>query len=266
MARDRTLFDRSARDYDAARPGYPEQLIDVLLQRSGIPESGRILEIGAGTGQLTAPLAERGYRMVAIELGENLSRLAAKNLDRYPNATVVCADFEQYDVEPGAYDLVVSAQAFHWIAPTIGYPKVYGALRPGGRFALVWNLFPGSDDRVYRDLDAAYRACAPQLCRAPGRRPLAEQVERIEWQIDASELFEPTDTVQVRWTSVYTTSRYLRLLRTYSDHLALDPSTLGRLLESVRSTLDRFGGTIDRPQISTLFLARRKQDGAATGD
>ena len=254
--RSRTLFDRSAEDYDAARPGYPDRLIEELLQRSGVPDGGRILEIGAGTGQLTRPLAARGYRITAIELGRNLSRLAAANLERFPNATVVCADFERWAVEPGVYDLVVSAQAFHWIAPAVGYPKACGALRPDGRLALVWNLFPGSDAPVYRALDAVYRTCVPQLSRSAGRRSLQGRVDRTLREVAASGLFERPDVVRVPWTCTYTTARYLRLLRTHSDHLALDPATLERLLESVRATIDRFGGTIERPQVATLILAR----------
>ncbi len=112
---DRLLFDRSAADYDVARPGYPERLIEELVARSGIPDGGRILEIGCGTGQLTVLLAAGGYTITAVELGRELSRLATMKLESFPNTTVVCADFERWDVEPGGADLVVSAQAFHWM-------------------------------------------------------------------------------------------------------------------------------------------------------
>ena len=42
-------------------------------------------------------------------------------------------------LEEGAYDLVYSASAFHWIPEEIGYPKVYGMLKPGGAFARFAN-------------------------------------------------------------------------------------------------------------------------------
>ncbi len=253
---DRRLFDGAAADYDAARPGYPVELIDELVARSGIPGGGSILEIGCGTGQLTVLLAKRGYAITAVELGEELSRLAAHNLERFPNATVDCADFETWDVEPCAYELVVSAQAFHWIEPTIGYRKAHAALRSPGHLALIWNLFPGSDAPVYRALDEVYRSCAPQLGRASWRSSLEDRVERTLREIRASGLFDEPDVVRVPWTSTYATERYLRLLRTHSDHLALDRATFGSLSEAVRSTIDRFGGSIDRPQVATLFLAR----------
>jgi SAM-dependent methyltransferase len=256
---DRCLFDRSAEAYDTARPGYPECMIEDLIHESGMPETGRILEVGCGTGQLTVPLAERGYAITAVELGSNLSRLAAANLDPFPNATIVCADFERWDAKPNAYDLVVSAQAFHWIEPTIGYPKARAALHSGGHLALVWNLFPGGETPVYRALDEVYRVCAPELCTAPGRRSLEERVERTTREMRASGLFGEPSVRWYPWTVTYTSAEYPELLRTFSDHLALDPSDSERLLAAVRSAIDRFGGTIDRPQVTALFLARPRR-------
>jgi SAM-dependent methyltransferase len=256
---DRALFDRSAADYDAVRPGYPRELIKDLLRLSGVPESGAILEVGCGTGQLTVPLAERGYAITAVELSHALSLLAATNLKPFPDATVVCADFERWEVNPAAYDVVVSAQAFHWIEPSIGYPKAHVALRPGGHLALIWNLFPGSDAPVHRALDEVYRECVPQLRRDPGLRSLEARVERTIEEVRSSGLFDEPDVRRYPWTAPYTTADYLKLLRTFSDHLALDPDDFDRLLASVRSTVDRFGGTIERPLIATLFLARPKR-------
>ena len=252
----RALFDPSAEDYDAARPGYPERLIDQLAERSAIPDGGRILEIGCGTGQLTAPLAARDYAITAVELGENLARLAKRNLAPFPNATVVCADFETWGAEPAAYDLVVSAQAFHWIDPTIGYPKVHAALRTSGSLALVWNLFPGCNDPLYQALDEVYRSVAPQLVRDSAGSSFEQRVARTLQEIRDSRRFDEPDIVRVPWTSSYTTARYLRLLRTHSDHLVLDPPTFERLLDEVASTIDRFGGTLERPQVATLVHAR----------
>jgi SAM-dependent methyltransferase len=261
--KDRRLFDRSAEAYGSARPGYPDLLIDDLVAASAIPDGGAILEIGCGTGQSTVPLAKRGYAITAVELGRNLSRLAVVNLEPFSNATVACADFERWDLEPGAYDLVISAQAFHWIEPTIGYPKAHAALRPDGHLALVWNFVTGSESPAHRALDAVYRAVAPQLCRAPGWRSLEERVERTLREITASDLFDEPTIHRHPWTVSYTTAAYLALLRTFSDHLALDPSDLERLLAAVRSTIDRFGGSIDRPMVATLFLAHPKADGPA---
>src|SRR6266542_825941 len=81
-AQKRETFDEVAELYDQVRPDYPAQLFDDLVSLSGLPESGRVLEVGAGTGISTLPLAERGYRVVAVELGDDLAAVARKKLSR----------------------------------------------------------------------------------------------------------------------------------------------------------------------------------------
>ncbi len=64
----KTVFDQAARDYDEVRPGYPQELIEDIISISAIPEDGRILEIGCGTGQATIPFAKRGYSMTCLDI------------------------------------------------------------------------------------------------------------------------------------------------------------------------------------------------------
>ena len=72
----RTLFDQAAGEYHEARPKYPERLFDDLLTAAAVEGPPRVLEIGAGTGQATLPLLERGCAVVAIELGPRLAARA----------------------------------------------------------------------------------------------------------------------------------------------------------------------------------------------
>ncbi len=50
------IFDEVAELYDRARPRYPSALIDDLIGLSHVPEGGKILEVGCGTGQMKAPM------------------------------------------------------------------------------------------------------------------------------------------------------------------------------------------------------------------
>ena len=126
----RATFDQAALLYDEARPGYPEALFDDVVTLSGIPPGWRILEIGCGTGQATLPLARRSYRILCIELGANLATVARHKLRAYPQVEVRTGAFEDRPVEEAAFDLALSATAFHWIDPAIAYPKT---ARPQGR-------------------------------------------------------------------------------------------------------------------------------------
>src|SRR5918994_7704145 len=128
----RTTFDEAASLYDEVRPGYPGELFNDIVSLSGIPAGGRILESGCGTGQATVPFARRGYRILCIELGENMAAVARRNLEGYPQTEVLTGAFEEWPLQEEAFDLAISATAFHWLDPAVAYPKVAGSLRDGG--------------------------------------------------------------------------------------------------------------------------------------
>jgi SAM-dependent methyltransferase len=127
----RSTFDGVASLYDEVRPGYPERLFDNLASISGTGPGTRALELGCGTGQATLPLARRGYRILGVELSANLAAMARTKLADYPNARVLACSFEEWPLEKGAFDLVVSATAFHWVDPL--WSATERALKPCGR-------------------------------------------------------------------------------------------------------------------------------------
>jgi len=251
----RSVFDEAADAYNAARPGYPPELIDKLIELTHLPANARIMEIGCGTGQITVPLAERGYEIVAVELGENLARIAAANLEPYPHVRVTHSAFEEWVYDAKSFDLVLAAQTLHWIDPEIGYPKIHRLLKDQGHLAVVYNLFRGSEGSIYRDLDRIYRDCFPQQDERDAPRSLQENVARTQASIRDSGLFQEAFVWQCPWVETYTTDRYMKLLDTFSDHRALEDETRKRMYQEVRDIIDKHGGTIERPLLATLLLA-----------
>ncbi len=59
--------------YEEIRPSYPEQLIEDIILRTGLNNSDRLLELGAGTGKATVQFAEKGFQVQAIEIGEDMA-------------------------------------------------------------------------------------------------------------------------------------------------------------------------------------------------
>lgn len=78
----RATFATVASLYDEVWPGYPDVIIDAIVDLARLPAEGRILEVGCGSGQITRPFARRGYAMLALELGPALAALAAEHLHR----------------------------------------------------------------------------------------------------------------------------------------------------------------------------------------
>jgi ubiquinone/menaquinone biosynthesis C-methylase UbiE len=93
-------FDEDAELYDRARPGYPSEVFDDLAKLAGIGPGCRVLEVGAGTGKATSPLAERGCRITAVELGADMAAVARRNLAGFESVEIVTADFETWPL-PG---------------------------------------------------------------------------------------------------------------------------------------------------------------------
>ena len=138
------LFDEAAGGYDEARrllvPGI-EGLYGAVLESIpfGVEESIKVLDLGAGTGPLSAVVAGRYPRagITLVDLSVEMLRVARRRFSREPDRfEFVVMDFARKDL-PGGYDLVVSALSVHHL--TDGdkrelFEKVNGALVTGGIF------------------------------------------------------------------------------------------------------------------------------------
>ena len=102
-------FGPYADTYHLARPGYPAAAVDWALD--GNP--GTVLDLGAGTGILTAALAARGLRTIAVDPSPAMLRTLARGL---PGVPVLTGTAEAIPLADATVDAVVVGAAFHWFA------------------------------------------------------------------------------------------------------------------------------------------------------
>ena len=259
--RNRDTYNAIAEAYDRARPGYPVALFDDIAAYAQLRDDARILEIGCGSGQATLPMARRGYAIDAIELGDQLARICRAKLAAFPKARVVLADFETVSLPPSAYDLLMSATAFHWIDPAIRFQKAHDLLNPGGSLALFWHR-PARTAISSRFLDAlqpVYARQTPQLHRAFQPPPAPTRVTtEYDDLIRSSGLYGDVQTRRHYVATEYTTTAYIDLLDTFSDHRALPDERRRRLFDGIAALIDAdFGGLIQRETVALLYLAKR---------
>jgi SAM-dependent methyltransferase len=259
----RTTFDEAALLYDEVRPGYPDELFDDVVSLSGIPSAGRILEIGCGTGQATVPFARRGYRILCIELGENMAALARRNLEAYPQTEVRTGAFEEWPLQEGAFDLAISATAFHWLDPAVAYPKVAGALVPEGSLALFWNVHVQSDasEGFFEAAQEVYERETPEIVGPEDYKglPRPDEVPDRTGEIQSTGLFGEVITRNYQWDELYDAESYLRVLNTYSGHRSLRADRRERLFRGIANLIDsEFGGRIVKGYLTTLYAAHRR--------
>ena len=251
----RATLDDIAELYEAARPVYPDAVLDDLVSLARIPPGGRILEIGPGTGKATVALAERGFEITGVELGAHLAAVARRRLSSFPSAQIVTADFEQWETPDAGFDTIVAFTAFHWIARELRYTKTARLLRPGGALALVSAQHVragGADDDFWVELQRHYDAVVPHPDNAPP--PAPEEVGDWREQIESGGLDHEVVVRRYLWTVEYTADQYIAVLGTYSDNLLLPDAQRAELFSRIHAAIAQRGSVI-KTHLSILHVA-----------
>lgn len=97
------------------------------------PQPGeRILDLGCGTGQLTAQIAETGAEVLGIDRSAEMLGQARAN---FPQIRFELADARDFSVAPSDFDAVFSNAVLHWVKPPVAAVlRIHAALKSGGRF------------------------------------------------------------------------------------------------------------------------------------
>jgi SAM-dependent methyltransferase len=246
-------FDQVAALYDEIRPGYPKEIIEAIIAWSALPTTGRILEVGPGTGQITRPFAERGYQVLGLEPGPRLAAFARGNCHAYPAVDFLTTTFEDWPLQARAFDLVLSAQAFHWIAPEFGLSKAAGALKAAGSLALVWHTDASAETPFYRASTPIFER---HVSDDPERSIPPSSLQIYEQALSQSELFQMPLKHMVSWQEVYSKTAFIKLLNTFSPHILLAEEARARLNHEISELIDDFGGSVTRHYQTHLILAK----------
>lgn len=259
----RTTFEEVADVYEQARPTYPPEVFDDLTALARLPRSARIVEIGCGTGQATLPLAERGYHITCVELGEQLAGVARRKLAAFANVEVVHTNFETWHPARAGFDAAVAFTSFHWLAPETRYAKTASILREQGMLAVVStrHVLPADGDDFFVEVQEDYEAVLPEDPKTKagaGGPPVPDAVADLADEIGASEHFRNVAARRYLWDVSYSANEYLAVLNTYSGHRALDTARRERLLSRIRRRIDtRPGGRVRKTYLALLNVAER---------
>jgi SAM-dependent methyltransferase len=255
----RRTFDSTADRYDAARPTYPEELFDDLVDLTGLPAGARLLEVGCGTGKATLPLLRRGFTIDCVELGAQLAQEARRRLAGLP-AEIHVESFETWNGELASFDLVYAATAWHWVDPAVRYARAHELLREGGHLA-VWNAlhaFPEGFDPFFTEIQEVYDEIGESYGEA-WPPPPPDQAPDLSAEIEASGLFENVSVRRYLWERQYTADEYIALLETFSGHISMDAWKRERLYGEVRRRIDsRPERHVRRHWYAILHIARRR--------
>jgi SAM-dependent methyltransferase len=257
----RLTFDKAADLYEAARPAYPKELFDDVVELAELEPGGRLLEVGCATGKATRPLLERGFSIVCIELGEQLAAHALRNLAGLP-VEIHVAPFEAWQGERESFDLVYAATAWHWLDPAVRYRKAHQLLRPRGHLAFwsALHAFPPDFDPFFTEIQQVYDAIGESH---DGDWPPVppELIPDDRDEIEGSGLFEDVNVRRYVWEASYSAEEYIALLNTFSGHISMDERRRERLYQEIRERIGRRRvPQIRRHWYAILHVARRTRD------
>ena len=254
----RQAFGRDPASYDGARPAYPEWVFDFLCERCGLAPNTVTFEIGAGTGTATRELLKLGAGpLVAVEPDQ---RLAAFLQETIPDErlTVVVAPFEEAVLQESSFDLGLSATAFHWLDEDLALTKVAKLLRPGGWWAMLWNVF-GDSGRADPFHEATKSLVNKPLSPSAGNGevPFALDVEARRTALERSDAFDRFEHRTSTWSLVLDSDQTVALYATYSNlNIRSDREDILKQLH--RIARDEFQGCVIRNMTTSLYVARRR--------
>lgn len=135
-------FGAAAAAYAEHRPGYAETAVRWALEPVWARCPVRVVDLGAGTGKLTATLVRLGVDVTAVEPDQ---QMLAELRREMPPVRSVPGGAEAMPLPDASVDAVLAGQAMHWFDMDRAMPEIARVLTPGGVLAGLWNV---DDDRV----------------------------------------------------------------------------------------------------------------------
>lgn len=141
--------------YAKARPTYPDDAINYILDICNLSQGSSLADVGCGTGISSQLFAERGLNVIGVEPNFDMRQKAAELVDSLKSGSLKLVDgtAEDTTLENSSVDAVLCAQAFHWFKPDLALREFHRILKPQGWTVLIWNERDESDPftRAYGD-------------------------------------------------------------------------------------------------------------------
>lgn len=249
----RSSFGAAATAYAEHRPDYAAAAVRWALAPAPGP---RVLDLGAGTGKLTAALVASGADVAAVEPDPQMLARLRREL---PDVRALPGSAEAIPLADGSVDAVVAGHALHWFDMAVAGPEIARVLAPGGVLAGLWNVL---DDRV---------DWVARLARIGGPAALGRRDLRSTWREATADLYLPGPGLPVVFRSPEqaefahakrsTAAALVAKIATHAGLLVMPDEEreglLGRIREDLASRRETATGEFDVPMLTGVLRVRR---------
>jgi SAM-dependent methyltransferase len=125
--------------YAKYRPGYPPGVTELYRRELGLTPATVVADVGSGTGISAEVLLRNGNTVYCVEPNPDMRAAAEQALAKHPGFRSVEGAGEATTLADASIDLVICAQAFHWLDHAGAAAEFKRVARPGGHVAVLWN-------------------------------------------------------------------------------------------------------------------------------
>jgi SAM-dependent methyltransferase len=217
-------FGAAATAYAEHRPDYAPAAVRWAFEGAPGP---RVLDLGAGTGKLTATLVASGADVIAVEPDPAMLTELRRAL---PTVRALQGRAEAVPLPDASVDAVLAGNALHWFDMDIAGAEIARVLVPRGILAGLWNVI---DDRV---------GWVAELERVGGSAAIGPRDTLSNWRAQTAGAHLPRTGLDARFGSAEQTE-FPHGQRRTADTLVATLATRAGLLvmseEEREATLDR---------------------------
>jgi SAM-dependent methyltransferase len=148
------LYLGAADYYARYRPPYPEELLETLRDEAGVDGSGRLLDLGCGTGEIAVPMSPHFDEVWAVDQQPEMIELGRERAARSGASNIrwILRTAETVEAASRSFQLITVGAAFHWMDRELIGNRALEWLEPGRCMAVVGSNSPWTGEAEWQAL------------------------------------------------------------------------------------------------------------------